>query len=364
MKLLISALEPSANIHLEPLFARLGNVDRFGIFASRFGTPLYDSKLFSVTGFLEVLGKIPLARKALKEMTNLAKDADLILLIDSPAFNIPLAKKIKQLYPNKPIIYYILPQVWAWKAHRVPTVEAISDIQAVILPFEKKWWKNGIYVGHPLMEEIKTFKEDITKENIYAFLPGSRKGEIKRLMPTLRECAKRLDGKKLLVIPEHFSDDEIADIYGDIGDFTPTNGAHQALIRSKFAFVCSGTATLETALIGTPFVLIYKAKWLDYRIAKHFVKLPFVGLANLIFHYEGRPQMFAEAIQDDCTVEKLIEFANRSNSYEFLNRSRELRHMLSGKEYHLADLIKKIYSKQLALPRADNAKIPLSQKAK
>lgn len=96
MKILISALEPSANLHLEPLFARLGEIEKAGIFSNKYGTPIYDSKLFSVMGFVEVIGKIPLARKALKAMVDQAKDSDLVLLIDSPAFNVPLAKAIKK----------------------------------------------------------------------------------------------------------------------------------------------------------------------------------------------------------------------------------------------------------------------------
>lgn len=342
MKILISALEPSANLHLEPLFARLGEIEKAGIFSNKYGTPIYDSKLFSVMGFVEVIGKIPLARKALKAMVDQAKDSDLVLLIDSPAFNVPLAKAIKKAYPEKKIVYYVLPQVWAWKKKRIPVVEANTDAQAVILPFEKRWWQNGVYVGHPLMEEIKEFKESVTTENVYAFLAGSRAGEIRRIFPTYRETAKKLNGKKLLVVPPIYTPEEIAQMYGDTSDFEIIHDTHAALMQAKFAFVCSGTATLEAALIGTPFVLTYKAKWLDYKIARFFVKLPFVGLANLIFHYEGRPAMFEEMIQEDFYAENLVLASERTNADEFLNRSRELRHMLSSKEYHLADLIRKL----------------------
>lgn len=339
MKLLISALEASANMHLEPLFAKIGDAKKVGIFAERFGEPIYDSKQFSVMGVIDVLGKIPLAKKALKQMVELAADVDLVLLIDSPAFNIPLAKAIKKQYPNKKILYYILPQVWAWKSHRIPIVEAITDAQAVILPFEKQWWKDSVYVGHPLLEEIKEVKESVTDDEIYAFLPGSRKGEISRLMPLLRESAKRLNGEKLLVVPAHFTKQEIAKIYGDTSDFTIVNNTHEALLRSKFAFVCSGTATLEAALIGTPMVLIYKAKWLDYKIGRYFVKIPFVGLANIIFQYENRSPMFDELLQEECTVENMLNALHLSSAEKFLERSKELRQMLSGRDKHLSDLV-------------------------
>lgn len=342
MKLLISALEPSANLHLEPLFNRLGNVERAGIFSRKFGEPLFESKQFSVMGFVEVLSKLPLARRALKAMIEAAKDCDLVLLIDSPAFNVPLATKLREAYPDKPIVYYVLPQVWAWKAKRIPVVEAATNAQAVILPFEKKWWKNGVYVGHPLMEEIGEFKEAVTTVETYAFLPGSRAGEIKRIWPVFREAGLKLAGERLLVVPAHYDAEEIARMYGDTEGFTIVHDGHSALRRSKFAFVCSGTATLETALIGTPFVLAYRAKWLDFQIAKRFVKLPFVGLANLIFHYEGRPAIHEELLQEACNAEALVAAAKRSNPQEFLNRSIELRHLLSGREYHLADVIRRL----------------------
>ena len=341
MKLLISALEPSANAHLKPLFDRLGSVERAGIFSPEFGEPLYDSALFSTMGFVGVISKIPLAQRALGAMTELAAECDVVLLIDSPAFNIHLAKAIKKRYPSKKIIYYILPQVWAWKAKRIPIVEAYTDIQAVILPFEKAWWKRGSYVGHPLMEEISEFKESVTTDEIYAFLPGSRAGEIERIFPVFRETAAALTGRKLLVVPRHFDEAHTAKLYGDTSGFEIVHGAHDAIRAAKFAFVCSGTATLETALIGTPFVLAYRAKPLDYMIAKRFVKLPFVGLANLILHYEGRPALHPEKIQEECTAEALKACAQTADPHAFLERSIELRHLLSGREYHIGDLVRR-----------------------
>ncbi|MDR0746791.1 MAG: lipid-A-disaccharide synthase [Helicobacteraceae bacterium] len=340
MKLLISALEPSANLHLKPLFDRLGDVEIEGIFSRSFGSPLFDSAEFGAMGFIEVIGKVPLAKKALAALTKKAAECDLVLLIDSPAFNIPLAKSIKREYPRKKIVYYVLPQVWAWKAKRVPAVEAATDIQAAILPFEKEWWKNGVYVGHPLMEEIARFKESVTRDDVYAFLPGSRAGEIERLFPVLRETANGLDGRKLLVVPKHFDVRTTAKLYGDTSGFEITHSAHDAILQAKFAFVCSGTATLETALIGTPFVLCYKAKAIDFAIAKRFVKLPFVGLSNLIFHYEGRPRLHPELLQGECEADALIGCAKNADPDEFLTRSIELRHLLSGREYHIADLIR------------------------
>ncbi|MDR2153167.1 MAG: lipid-A-disaccharide synthase, partial [Helicobacteraceae bacterium] len=334
--------EPSANLHLKPIFARLGDAPRVGVFNGEFGEPIVESKAFGAMGFIEAAGKIPLARRTLKSMLEAAKDCDLALLIDSPAFNIPLAKALKKELPKLKILYYVLPQVWAWKAKRIEVVQSVTDVQAAILPFEKSWWKSCSYVGHPLMEEIERFKESVTQDEIYAFLPGSREGEIKRLFPVFKETAKRLNGEKLLVIPPHFDAQKIAEIYGDLGDFTIAREAHAALLKAKFAFVCSGTATLETALIGTPFVLAYRAKAIDFAIAKRFVKLPFVGLSNLIFYYENRPPMHAELLQNECVADRLLECAKTARADEFLSRSIELRHLLSGRETHIADLIRRL----------------------
>jgi lipid-A-disaccharide synthase len=344
MKLLISALEPSANLHLKPIFARLGDTPRAGVFNREYGEPIVESKAFGAMGFIEAAGKIPLARRTLKSMVAAAKDCDLALLIDSPAFNIPLAKALKKELPKLKIIYYVLPQVWAWKAKRVEVVQSVTDARAAILPFEKSWWENCSYVGHPLMEEIERFKESVTNDEIYAFLPGSREGEIKRLFPIFKAAAKRLEGEKLLVVPPHFDAQKIAELYGDLDGFTIAPEAHTALLKAKFAFVCSGTATLETALIGTPFALAYRAKAIDFAIAKRFVKLPFVGLSNLIFHFASRPPMHPELLQNECTVDALLACAKEANAQEFLTRSIELRHMLSGRETHIADLIRRLAS--------------------
>jgi len=129
MNLLVSALEPSANLHLEPILDKLSEFELSGIFDEKFGTPLYKSSEFSVMGIMDVLPKILKAKEAIKEMVFLSKTADTVLLIDSPAFNIPLAKAIKEKYPKKKIVYYILPKVWAWKKGRVKNITSGSNAQ-------------------------------------------------------------------------------------------------------------------------------------------------------------------------------------------------------------------------------------------
>jgi len=191
MHLLISALEPSANLHLEPILHELKDATISGIFDPKFGTPLYASSEFSVMGFLDVLPKIFKAKEAIREMVFLAKEADTVLLIDSPAFNLPLAKAIKAKYPDKKIVYYILPKVWAWNRKRVKKVEAYVDIQASIFPFEKQFYPNCTYVGNPLLDEIHTAHDPSKTYNRVAFMPGSRRGEIKKQLPVFGGEARR-----------------------------------------------------------------------------------------------------------------------------------------------------------------------------
>ena len=327
-KILVSSLEPSANLHLEPILNELDEYELAGIFDPKFGKPLYPSSDFSIMGFVDVLSKIKLAKKAIKEMVELSFEYKKVLLIDSPAFNLPLAKAIKEKNPNAIITYYILPQVWAWKAKRVKKVEKYCDNLCSILPFEERFYNKSIFVGHPLLDEIKKFKNSITTSDIVSFLPGSRKSEIKALMKIYKEVALEINKKKLLVIPKHFSADEINDIYGDIRDFEVTYDAKTALYESDFAFVCSGTATLEASLIGVPFVLAYKAKKIDYFIAKRFVKLNHIGLANIILDFEGLKPLHKEFIQDEVTKENLLNEYNTLDRDKFFNHSIILRKLL------------------------------------
>ncbi|EAJ6141854.1 lipid-A-disaccharide synthase, partial [Campylobacter lari] len=285
---LVCALEPSANLHLKEVLKAYKNeykeFDLVGIYDESLckefslnSKPLYSSHEFSAMGFIEVLPLILKAKRAIKELVKLSltQKIDVILCIDSPAFNIPFAKALKKANSKTKRIYYILPQVWAWKKGRIPIIESHFDVLASILPFDSEFFSKSTYVGHPLLDEIKEFKnqEDINSilskkddEKIIAFLPGSRKSEIKRLMPIFRELSAKFGSKKILCVPE-FNLKRL-DLYGDINGFEIQSNTPKVLKNADFAFICSGTATLEAALVGTPFVLAYKAKAIDVFIAK------------------------------------------------------------------------------------------------
>lgn len=339
MKLLISALEPSANLHLEPLLKEI-DTQIVGIFDERFGTPLYSSREFSVMGFWDVLPKIFKAKEAIKELVFLAKDVDSVLLIDAPSFNLPLAKAIKEKYPDKKITYYILPKVWAWKKGRVKKVEKYCDNLASIFPFETQFYNKSTYVGNPLLDEISLEKNPDVTYNTVAFMPGSRKSEIKRLMPIFREIAQEIEGDKVIIVPPFLKGEDLTELYGDISEFNISYIMEETLAHSDFAFICSGTATLEAAIIGVPFVLAYKAKNFDYKIAKFFIKLPYAGLANLILDFEGKPALHQEFLQEDVTKENLLNAYKNFDKEHFSSSAKTLKSLLkSGSTKNLINLL-------------------------
>jgi len=345
MKILVSALEHSANIHLKSLKKELNDTTEFiGIFDNELGKPIVDLRTLAIMGFVDALKKLRFFFKLADEMVELSKDADKVLLIDSSGFNLPLAKKIKKKYPQKEIIYYILPQAWAWKKKRIPVLEKTIDKLCSILPFEKNYYSKNApitYVGHPLLDIIKDYKEELRDEVRHvAFMPGSRKGEIKKLMPIFREVVKKLDIEATIIIPKHFSKADINELYGNLSSFKTAHEAHKTLYEVDFAFICSGTATLEAALIGTPFVLSYIAKPLDYFIASRLVKLSHIGLSNIMFTQFNDRDLHPELIQEDVTVENLIKTYKEYDRTRFLDDSKALRNYLQhGSSKTVANII-------------------------
>ncbi|MBE0491649.1 MAG: lipid-A-disaccharide synthase [Sulfurospirillum sp.] len=328
MKLLISALEPSANLHLSPLLQKL-DAQIVGVFDERFGNPLIPSSEFSIMGIVDVLPKIVKAKRAIAQMAQLSLTCNKVLLIDSPAFNIPLAKAIKEINPHITIIYYILPKVWAWKPERAKKVEKYCDILASIFPFEKAYYPKATYVGNPLLDEIPAYKQSYEPSGYIAYLPGSRKSEIKALLPIYKELATKIKKNSILVIPPHFSSQEIQEIYGDISEFAISRNTHKTFLKAEFAFVCSGTATLEAALIGVPFVLAYKAKRLDYFLGKMFVKLSHVGLANILFDFASMDALHEEFLQQQANSNNLLDAYFQIDRELFFTQALTLRKMLA-----------------------------------
>ena len=345
MKLLVCAMEASSNIHLKELKKYLSHdVKLVGVFDKELGNPLYDLTALAIMGIVDALKKLRFFFKLRDELVDLAKDCDKVLLMDSSGFNLPLAKKLRETYPNKEIIYYILPQAWAWKKGRVKKLEAYCSKLCSIIPFESEIYndKNKItYVGHPLLDEIQDFKQELANTNKIAFMPGSRKTEISNLMPIFKELIKKIPNKEyILIIPAKFDEEYIKKIYGDISTFTISKNTHEALKDSEYAFICSGTATLEAALIGTPFTLSYIAKKIDYFIGRMFVKLNHVGLANIFFEKMGKTALHSEFLQENVSLDNLLNDYENMDKKLFFENSRLLRDYLkNGSSQNVAKII-------------------------
>ena len=343
MKILVSALEPSSNLHLKEVLKHTQNIELIGIFDKNItnGTPRYDISEMAIMGVVDAVKKLRWFFKVADEMVELAKDADKILLMDSSGFNLPLAKKLKTAYPDKEIIYYILPQIWASRPKRAIKLEKYCDTLLGILPFEVDYYPQGkaAYIGHPLLDEIEV-KYDSTS-NIIAFMPGSRKSEISRLLPIFKEVRARLSHKKaLLIIPSSFSQEKIEVLYGDISMFEISKETHAALASSEFAFICSGTATLEAALIGVPFTLAYIAKKVDFFIGTKLLGITQVGLANIILSKYNGTTLHNEILQEEVTVDNLLKEYYNTDRKIFSKKSEELRTYLGhGSSVNVAKII-------------------------
>ncbi len=342
MKLLVSALEPSSNLHLREVLKHNNDIELLGIFDKSLGEPLYDISAMAIMGVVDAIKKLRWFFKLADEMVELAKEADKILLMDSSGFNLPLAKKLKKRYPNKEIIYYILPQVWASRPKRVEKIEKYCDKLLGILPFEVDYYSTKAqYIGHPLLDEIK-LDNRTPQKNTIAFMAGSRKSEITKLMPIFVKLRRELgDIRPLLVIPSSFDEKKIKELYIGYEEFEIIKDTQKALSQSEFAFICSGTATLESALIGTPFILVYIAKRIDFIIGKKILGIEVLGLANILLTHYNNTTLHNELLQDEVTVENILREYHNSDYNLFAQKAKEIREYLShGSSLNVANVIK------------------------
>lgn len=346
MKLLCIALENSANNHLQHIIDNLDNVELYGIYNQNLDIKekhcYCDFTEFNAMGFVQILPLILKAKKAIKDLVKIAinENIEKILLIDSPAFNIPFAKALRKAGFKGKIIYFILPQVWAWKKSRIKIMESLCDELVGILPFEKQYFKNSHYFGNPSNEALKDyFKYDTQNEKIIAFLPGSRKSEINKLMPLFKELKTHFKEYKCVICVPTFLQNKL-DIYGDLSGFEISFDTKKTLKECEFAYICSGTASLEAGLIGNAFCLCYKAKIIDYLIAKSLVKIKYIGLCNIIFDKLNLGKFHDEFIQNFDINELLNSFHTR-NKNDFLNKSIKLRELTKGElAINMSKLIK------------------------
>ena len=289
------------------------------------GEVLFDIKDHSLMGFVEVLKKLPDVWKLRNAFIDLMekRKPDVLLTIDYPGFNMRLAKLAKERGIN--VVYFIAPQVWAWRPGRAADVAKVTDKIACIFPFECDFYKsygaNIEFIGHPLVDTVKPSlsrkeAEELagkrTGHPLILLMPGSREMEIQRLLPVMLGAAKILKQKR----PElDFAIPRAATIAKDIlEDSVRQAGLNIRLIEghnydvmsvADLAIVTSGTVTLEAAMCGLGCEILYKSSPVSFWIAKRVVKIPNIGLPNIV---AGR-QIEPELLQDDCTPDKIASTA-------------------------------------------------------
>ena len=297
---------------------------------------LFHSSEMAVVGLTEAVVRIKTILKAARRLKEVLREKrpDLLILLDYPEFNLYLAKFAKRL--NVPVLYYISPQVWAWRKGRVRKIARRITRMAVILPFEKDFYRRrGVrvdYVGHPLMDrcreatclerdsqEMPTFGAD---GPVIGLLPGSRREEIRNLLPEMIKAVEILKGgypriKCLLPLADTISRDFIRPFIdrSSVNIQIREGDIHGTLGRCDLAIVTSGTATLDTAIMAVPMVVVYRVSRFSYLAGKALIRVPFISLVNLV----AGKRVVCELIQDSVNVDTLAYEAG------ILLKNRELR---------------------------------------
>ena len=270
---------------------------------------LADSREISVVGISEALKVLPKAREIFQQIVSEVehRDSGVAVLVDSPDFNLRLAKALKKR--GRKVVYYISPQVWAWRKGRLRLISKVVDKMLVVLPFEVDFYRrHGIdatYVGHPLVDEVPRLEHvwDSAPNSAgpftIALLPGSRKSEVESILPTLLEAAREL-GRHFEVELKLIKASSLERAF--VETFVEASGLaveyveddrFAALAESHLALCASGTATLEVGLIGTPMIVVYRVRPWTYLLGRFLVRLPNVSLVNLVL--------------EDRVVEELIQ---------------------------------------------------------
>ncbi|WP_434348383.1 lipid-A-disaccharide synthase [Myxococcus virescens] len=334
-RILVVAGEASGDTHAAELVAALRarrpDLTFFGMGGARLAAQgvelLFDAREVSVMGITEVLPRIPRILQILKGLAEAAAERkpDVAILVDIPDFNLRLAKKLKAL--GVPVAYYVSPMIWAWRRGRVRTIKRLVDRMLCILPFEEDFYREaGVsarYVGSPVVEQVPSpdtttaFRErlGLAKDApTLALLPGSRMGEIRRLLPDMVEAAKRLSAERpglQVVVPlaPTIDREEITSRFEGSG-VTPIlveGRAPEVVGASDAAVVASGTAVLEAGLMQRPLVVVYRVSLITYWVGRLMLKVAFVSLINLL---AGR-RVVPELLQGEMTPERIAEEVRR-----------------------------------------------------
>jgi len=339
-------MEQLNNSHPELMHSGIGG-PRMEKFAFK---PLFPFARFSVMGFAEVIKHLSFFLKVEKKIKTLFREdpPDLVVLVDYPGLNLRIARIAKKF--NLPVLYYICPQFWAWKKKRLLDLATYTDHVAYILPFEGKFLKenkiNSTYVGHPVAEEInidlskKEFAEkyglDQSKKWL-GFLPGSRDNEIKKMLPVYLNTMLKLADQKfqfLLSCSDSVSKTMFHDLIQkfSLENLTIIEQDNYCLMKySDLVIVTSGTATLETAYLGTPFIIAYKAQKISFELGKRFIRINRIGLPNIILDKDLAPELIQESANAENITLHIKKILLDPERYQDFKKNLEQLHNLLGK---------------------------------
>lgn len=318
LKLAIVAGEASGDLHAASVLSELKKlapgIETFGIggdlLAAQGMNVLHHAREMGIVGLFNVLRHLGMFRRIFREMIDrlAAEKPDAVLLVDYPDFNLRLAKKCKAM--GLRVIYFISPQVWAWRRGRVKEIAKNVDRMIVIFPFERDFYEAHnvpvTYVGHPLIDQTAAFRREPSKPGVLriALMPGSRRREVDDLLPPMLDALAILQADRrvdpFIIQAPTIDRRELERIAGEtIPIVSEDRGA--ALASADVAISSSGTATLESAILGTPVVVLYKLGAATYLLAKRLVRLKHFSLVNIVAGREVVPEL----LQSDVTGEKI-----------------------------------------------------------
>jgi lipid-A-disaccharide synthase len=332
-RIMLVAGEASGDLHaadlVRELRRRAPGLEAFGLGGSQLAAAgaevVLDLVAHAVIGVTEALRKLGDFARALRLTQELLRTRrpDAVVLVDFPDLNFRIAAQARAL--GIPVVYYISPQVWAWRRGRIRTLKRLVDRMIVILPFEAPLYERaGIpvtFVGHPLVDIARPETDAAAVRAallggaagpLVALLPGSRGQEVEALLPAMAAAGKLLQaefpGARCFVpVARTVAAERVAELLEAAGLDAPlvTERPYAARAAADLTLVASGTATLETAILGVPMVIAYRMHPLSYRLARWFVKLPYFGLANLVAGEKAAPEL----LQDEVTPARLAEAA-------------------------------------------------------
>jgi lipid-A-disaccharide synthase len=285
----------------------------------------YDLASHAIMGFVEVFKSLGLVRRLLKDSLMRFDEArpDCLVLIDYPGFNLHLAKKAAKR--GIPIVYYISPQVWAWKKGRIHTLARLVRKMLVILPFEEQLYTDqGVdctYVGHPLMDHIATLQIEGTHRGdcVIGLLPGSRAQEIDRILPVQLEVARgireaRPEARFVVPCVDEARAEQVQVLAGDFPLETAIGGMYEVLSGARFCLVASGTATVETAAFGVPFLLMYRLNPVTFWLARLLVDVQHIGMVNILAGRTIVPEFVQHQAKPEAILPKALELIDETTA--------------------------------------------------